>query len=193
MTFTTASFLADRTAREALARRAGVSRCRYGGRMAAGRVHLLYGLAGSGKTTLARVMAADGKAVRFTLDEWMIRLYPGLSFESAEYGRQTEVVKDLIWSLAEQVLGAGTDVVLDWNSWSRARRAWAIRRAAEIPAPVVLHRLGASVEQASAQAAQRARDQRTIYAHLISRRDNEHLASIMESPSEEEGFLIIDV
>ena len=165
----------------------------YAGRMAVGRVHLLYGLAGSGKTTLARVLAADGNAVRFTLDEWMIRLYPSLSFDSAEYGRLTEVVKDLIWSLAGQVLCTGTDVVLDWNSWSRARRAWAIRRAAEVSAPVVLHRLGASVEQASAQAAQRARDQRTIYAHSISQQDNEHLTSIMESPSEEEGFLIIDV
>jgi predicted kinase len=160
--------------------------------MAAGRVHLLYGLAGSGKTTLARTLAADGKAVRFTLDEWMIRLYPGLSFWSPEYGSRAEVVKDVIWSLAEQVLCAGTDVVLDWNSWSRARRAWATRRAAAIPAAVVLHRLGASIERATAQAAQRARDPHTVYAHPISRPDNEHLASIMEPPDEEEGFQIID-
>ena len=91
------------------------------GHVVAGRVHLLYGLAGSGKTTLARVLCADGKAVRFTLDEWMIRLYPGLPFESAEYARQTETVKDLIWSLAEQVLRSDRDVVLDWNSWSRSQ------------------------------------------------------------------------
>lgn len=163
-------------------------------RMAVGRVHLLYGLAGSGKTTLARTLTADGKDVRFTLDEWMIRLYPSLSpfADSAEYGRQTEAVKDLIWSLAEQALRAGTDVVLDWNSWSRERRAWAVRRAAGIPAAVVLHRLSASIEQASAQAAQRARDQRVVYAHSISQQDNEHLASIMEPPGAEEGFYIID-
>lgn len=161
-------------------------------RMAVGRVHLLYGLAGSGKTTLARTLTAAGKGVRFTLDEWMIRLYPGLSFWSPEYGPRAEVVKDLIWSLAEQALRAGTDVVLDWNSWSRERRAWAVRRAADIPAVVVLHRLSASIEQASAQAAQRARDQRVVYAHSISQQDNEHLASIMEPPGAEEGFNIID-
>jgi predicted kinase len=156
------------------------------------RVHLLYGLVGSGKTTLARALCADGKAVRFTLDEWMIRLYPGLPFESAEYGRQTEIVKDLIWSLAEQVLRSGTDVVLDWNSWSRARRAWAVRRAAVIPAAVVLHRLSASIEQATLQVAQRAGDPRSVYAHSINQQGNEHLASIMEPPSEVEGFHIID-
>jgi len=121
--------------------------------VAAGRVHLLYGLAGSGKTTLARALCAEGRAVRFTLDEWMISLYPGLSFEAAEYGRRTEIVKDLIWSVAEQVLRSGADVVLDWNSWSRARRAWAVQRAAVIPAEVILHRLDASVEQATASGA----------------------------------------
>ncbi|MBZ2197071.1 AAA family ATPase [Occultella gossypii] len=47
--------------------------------MSAVRVHLLYGLAGSGKSTLARALAADGRAVRFTLDEWMLRLYPDIS------------------------------------------------------------------------------------------------------------------
>jgi predicted kinase len=160
--------------------------------MAAGRVHLFYGLAGSGKTTLARALAAEGKAVRFTLDEWMIRLYPGLPFDSADYGRRAEDVTDLVWSLAEQVLRAGVDVALDWNSWSRARREWAVRRAATIPAAVVLHRLDASVERATAQAGQRHGDPRSEYTHPIERRGNEHLASIMEPPSEAEGFRIID-
>jgi predicted kinase len=159
--------------------------------VAAGRVHLLYGLVGSGKTTLARALCADGKAVRFTLDEWMIRLYPGLSFNTAEYGRRTGIVKDLIWSVAEQVLRSGADVVLDWNSWSRARRAWAVQRAAAIPAEVVLHRLDASIEQATARVERRSRDPRSVYAHSIGREGNEHLASIMEPPSETEGFDII--
>lgn len=54
--------------------------------------------AGSGNTTLARALCADGRAVGFTLDEWMIRLYPRLSFDTAGYGRRAEIVKDLIWS-----------------------------------------------------------------------------------------------
>lgn len=40
-------------------------------------VNLFYGLAGSGKTTEARRLQEDHQALRFTLDEWMIRLYPG--------------------------------------------------------------------------------------------------------------------
>ena len=156
-----------------------------------GRVHLLYGLAGSGKTTLARALCADGTAVRFTLDEWMIRLFPGLSFDSAGYGRQVEIVKDLIWSLAEQVLRSRADVVLDWNSWSRARRAWAVGCAAAIPAVVILHRLDATAEEATDRAARRELDPRSSWAYPISRPDNDHLASIMEPPDEAEGFTIV--
>lgn len=37
--------------------------------MAVGSVHLFYGLAGSGKTTLARELSSGGCGVRFTLDE----------------------------------------------------------------------------------------------------------------------------
>lgn len=37
--------------------------------------HVLVGLPASGETTVARRIAADGSAVRFTLDEWMLRLH----------------------------------------------------------------------------------------------------------------------
>lgn len=62
----------------------------------------MYGLAGSGKTTRARHLQATRPALRFTLDEWMIRLYPGLSIDDSEYGVQAEGVRDLIWDVAEQ-------------------------------------------------------------------------------------------
>lgn len=158
--------------------------------MTIGRVHLLYGVAGSGKTSRARELCAGGRAVRFTLDEWMIRLYPDLDFASSDYGVRAEEVKDLIWSVAEQVLHSGTDVVLDWNSWSRQRRAWAIQRAQAVGAEVHLHWLRTPVEEASGRAARRARAA-TLYAHRITREDNEHLNTLMEPPSESEGLWLI--
>lgn len=43
-------------------------------------IHLLAALNGAGKTTLARRLEATLPAARFSLDEWMLRLY-GTSFD----------------------------------------------------------------------------------------------------------------
>ncbi len=154
-----------------------------------GRVHLLFGLAGSGKSTVAGELATTG-AIRFTLDEWMLRLYPELSFDFPAYGDRAAEVKELIWSVAAQIVAVGSDVVLDWNSWSRRRRGWAVERARALSAPVVLHVLSATVEQASARAAVRAAAGQP-WTHPVSREGNDHLASLMETPAETEGFEIV--
>jgi hypothetical protein len=157
--------------------------------MTVGRVHLLYGLAGSGKSTLARELSSGGRAVRFTLDEWMLRLHPDLDFESAEYGHRSNEVRELVWTIAEQVLMAGVDVVLDWNSWSAARRRWAVERASMIGASVTLHKMTASVDQASAQVRERA-IRGAPFAHQVTSAGNEHLATLMQEPSSNEQIEI---
>lgn len=157
--------------------------------MAVGRVHLFYGFAGSGKTILARELSSGGRGVRFTLDEWMLRLHPGLHFESADYGEKAAEVGEVIWTIAEQVLLAGVDVGLDWNSWSQARRSWAVERASAIGAPVLLHTLTASVEVASARVKDRTASG-AQFAHPVTTEGNEHLASLMEEPSSTEGMEI---
>lgn len=47
-------------------------------------IHLLAGLNGAGKTTFARHLEATIPAVRFSLDEWMLRLY-GLSVDDPQF------------------------------------------------------------------------------------------------------------
>lgn len=120
----------------------------------------------------------------------MIQLYPLLAFDDPEYGQCAEVVKDVIWSVAEQVLRTGSDVVLDWNSWSNQRRAWAIQRAHCLGAPVTVHCLHTSVGESSARAEQRTEDG-IKNAHPVTQGDNEHLATLMEPPSEAEGLRIV--
>lgn len=155
------------------------------------RLHLLYGLVGSGKSTLARDLSETSPAVTFTLDEWMLRLYPHVGLEDADYGELAAEVGELVWSVAAQVLRSDVDVVLDWNSWSVARRRWAVDRARSVGARVVLHRLSTSLEESSRRAQLRTAAG-SLHAHDVDRAGNEHLASLFEEPSATEGLLIID-
>lgn len=159
------------------------------GREASGTVHLLCGLNGAGKTTLARRLEAAG-AVRFSLDEWMRRLYPDVDFHADEYGPLAEECKSLIWDIATQVLRSGQDVVLDWNQWSRERRAlWRGRAEAE-GCEVVLHHIDVServaVERAGARAASGEES-----SHTIDEQGVRHLARLFERPSPAEGLRVL--
>ncbi len=85
-------------------------------------VHLLAGLNGAGKTTFAKHFERTLPAVRFTLDEWMLRLN-ALAFDHPDYPPAAARCRDLMWDTAVQVLRTGSPVVLDWNQWSRSGRA----------------------------------------------------------------------
>lgn len=153
------------------------------------RLHLLFGLVGSGKSTLARRLAEQTPAVRFTLDEWMMRLHPGIGLDEEAYGERAAEVRELIGNLAERVLRTGSDVVLDWNSWSRHRRAWAVARARAVGAEVVLHRLSTSAEESTRRARARQRSGEA-FAHAVDAAGNSHRAALLEEPHAEEGLLV---
>lgn len=86
---------------------------------------LMIGLAGAGKTTRARQLAAEHRALRLTPDEWMIPLFG----ESDADGKR-DVLEGRLLTVAFDVLALGNDVVLDFGCWSRDERA-AIRSLAE--------------------------------------------------------------
>lgn len=95
--------------------------------------HLLHGFIGSGKTTYARRLEAELPAVRFTLDEWMARLY-GQSPPADRFGEYFRRIESLLWQQALSVLRAGSDVVMDLGFWSRESRDAARTRVLSVDA-----------------------------------------------------------
>jgi predicted kinase len=89
-----------------------------------GRVILLCGLPGSGKTTEGRRLAASRGAVRMCPDEWMAALDID-RWDQAARAR----IEALQWSLTLELLPLDVTVVVEWGLWSRAERD-ALRGAA---------------------------------------------------------------
>ena len=79
----------------------------------------LCGLPGSGKTTRSKQIESDRPALRFSEDDWVLRLYGA---EAVHDDRIRELIKEVQWDLAAQALRLGVDVVLDWGFWGRSER-----------------------------------------------------------------------
>ncbi|MEV6976602.1 ATP-binding protein [Kitasatospora sp. NPDC093806] len=79
---------------------------------------LMTGLPAAGKTTRARQLAAEHRALRLTPDEWMTPL-----FGMAEPDGMRDVLEGRLLRLGLDALELGVDVVVDFGGWSRDERS----------------------------------------------------------------------
>jgi predicted kinase len=109
--------------------------------------HLIHGFIGSGKTTFARQLENDLPALRFSQDEWMVRLCgddPPVDEFPVFFGR----ISEQIGKLWPRCLELGVDVVLDLHFWSRKQRDETRATASALGASTRLYRLACTEEEA---------------------------------------------
>ena len=116
-------------------------------------LHLMVGLPGSGKTTLARKLEIEHSALRLTVDEWHVRMFGGdVHDESdeadwARHNARHSTIEELLWETASRVLVLGLDVILDFGFWSRAERDELRARAHDLGAAFRIHYADVPEEQ----------------------------------------------
>ena len=110
-------------------------------------LHLTCGLPGAGKTTLAREIERDHRALRLTTDEWLLRLF-GDDITPAENELYRERLEHhLFLDLAVRALELGVDVVLDFGVWARSEREDFRGRASAVGARSELHFLDVPIDE----------------------------------------------
>jgi predicted kinase len=98
------------------------------------RLILTCGLPAAGKTTLARQLAADRRAVRLTKDDWLWAL------GTTPWDEPTrERVEHELWRLAQEILRLDLSVVLDFGLWARIERDELRSAARDLGVGVELH------------------------------------------------------
>src|ERR1700753_3609188 len=83
----------------------------------AGRLIIVCGLPGSGKTTHAKRLERELRAIRFCPDEWITALGGGLWETNLR-----SPIEELQGKLAHDLLPLGHTVIIEWGTWARSER-----------------------------------------------------------------------
>ena len=96
-------------------------------------LYLICGQIGAGKTTFAKKLEHETGAIRFTPDEWMLKLYPEMP-PKEEFDDYFFRCCDVIWTVASEILNRGGGVILDFGFWKYTDREKYRKLASEIGA-----------------------------------------------------------
>lgn len=145
-----------------------------------GRLVVITGLPGSGKSTLAIELAASLPAVRMCPDDWMMASGIDLWDDDAR-----AAIEAFQFTLSMSLLGAGTNVVIEWGVWSRRERDVLHDAARRLGAPVELRALSADPDELFRRIEQRDLEGRWG-ARSITRAELDAWSEIYEVPTPEE-------
>ena len=155
-----------------------------------GKLLFLCGKMASGKSTLARELAAREDAMLFVQDEWLDALYPGGIVNVATYLEYSGRINKLLAPHVVALLSRGLPVVLDFPGNTRNQRAWFREIIERAGVPHELHFLDTADATCKAQLKARS-------AHLppgtpwTSEADFDLISSHFRPPAEDEGFNVV--
>ena len=85
-----------------------------------GKLFLLCGKPGSGKTTLAKFLKEKYGLIHFSADDFMLKLFGEIE-DRKLFDEKLRVTKDLIYQICDDVL-VNNNVVLDFGFWTKVER-----------------------------------------------------------------------
>ena len=152
-------------------------------------LHILYGKAAAGKSTLCSQLAQAPLTILIAQDDWMSKLYLEELQTVADYVRLVRRLGAAMGPHVSELLRLGVSVVLDWPANTVESRAWLRTVAAAAGAMQTLHVLDVADEVCLERL--RARNASGLHPYSVSDAEFEELGRYCEPPTSAEGFNIV--
>lgn len=125
-------------------------------------LHLMVGLPCAGKTTYAKDLEIKENALRFTPDEWHLKLFGQDYHDDAEARRihdeRHTAVEEIMWDTGKRALELGTNVILDYGFWGKSERDFFRAEAKKLGVGFKIHFIDVELDELKSRAKKRNQD-----------------------------------
>lgn len=151
--------------------------------------HLLCGFIGSGKTTFARELEKETGALRFTKDEWMVKIF-GNNPPKDKFAEYDNNMNKLTTETALTCLKAGVSVIIDDGFWYRKQRDEMRQTLIEIGAIAKFYYIDTPVEIMKLRTIKRSENPGTDSFYITEEEFNNYL-KMFQTPGNDEEIITI--
>ena len=109
--------------------------------------YVICGFIGAGKTTFARKLEKETKAIRITKDEWIIKIFGNKITSDKNFERYDKNITELATDIAFEILKSGGDVIIDEGFWVKSQRDDIKKKILNIGAKPIFYYVECPVEK----------------------------------------------
>jgi predicted kinase len=142
----------------------------------------------SGKSTLAKSLAAEDSAIPLSEDQWLSRLYPDQIKSIIDYVRLARQIREVVGPLVTDLLRAGVTEVLDFPANTPQDRQWLRGLADVAEVSHCVHYI--EVGDDTCRARLHLRNQRAEHEFAATDAEFDVITSYFCAPGEGEGLRI---
>ena len=151
-------------------------------------LHLMSGKIASGKSTLAKSLAAEWSAVLLSEDHWLSRLYHDQIKSVTDYVRFARQIREVVGPLVFDMLSVGVTVVLDFPANTPQDRKWLCGLADAVEVDHCVHYI--EVDDETCRSRLHLRNHRAEHEFAATDAEFDLITRYFRVPDENEGLHI---
>ena len=152
--------------------------------------YVICGFIGAGKTTFARKLEKETKAIRITKDEWIIKIFGNKITSDKNFEVYDKNITELATNIAFKILKAGKDVILDEGFWVKSQRDDIKKKILQVGAKPIFYYVETSVEKMKERVINRSNNP-TKDSFEINEEMFDKYLKYWEPPTVEEDILLV--